>query len=408
MALWSIQNSTLADIADAVRAKRGTSSPIRVDALADEIELISGAVLDAKSITQNGIYNPALDNLDGYSEVTVNLPTTVVSPQYMKTPIEFDYSNGYVDNTGKWTYQYPSNNRLDIYAIENGKQYRLSLGATVSNRARGCLTATDIRTVSSGSTVQGTFIGAAGSFNPGWSGTFTASFDGYLVFQKSNDGTSGIYSYLQCIDDMISSPPSGVKIIQHNGEGIDVANYSQVDVSVMSGEGTLSVTQNGLVNVGMYAYANVNVQPSDTITISENGTYDVSQYATALVSVSGAGFEYLTALDVPVSQNTTDLVVDYDNTREVQSVLCYNTDATESQDHTMLSLWWMANPLSGDPMKYMTHINYNATSVDRGVWGNVTIDSTTGKITLTGRSADYPWRANRTYRVMIMYKESNS
>ena len=372
------------------------------------VDVSSSSVLGAKSITQNGTYDPALDNLDGYSSVTVNLPTTVVSPQYLKTPLEFDYSNGYVDNSGKWTYQYPSNNRLDIYAIENGKQYRLSLGANVSNRARGCLTTTDIRTVSSGGTVQGTFIGAAGGFSSGWSGTFTASFDGYLVFQKSNDGTSGIYSYLQCIDDMISSTPSGVKIIQHNGEGIDVANYSQVDVSVMSGEGTLSVTQNGLVNVGMYAYANVNVQPSDTITISENGTYDVSQYATALVSVSGAGFDYLTILDVPVSQNTTDLVVDYDNTREVQTVLCYNTDATESQDHTMLSLWWMVNPLSGDPMKYMTHINYNATSVDRGVWGNVTIDSTTGKITLTCRGEGYPWRANRTYRVMIMYKESNS
>ena len=127
----------------------------------------------------------------------------------------------------------------------------------MSNRARGCLTTTDIRTLPSGSEVQGTFIGAAGSFNPGWSGTFTASFDGYLVFQKSNDSTSGIYSYLQCIDDMISSSPSGVKIIQHNGEGIDVANYSQVNVSIMSGEGTLDVTQNGIVNVGMYAYANV-------------------------------------------------------------------------------------------------------------------------------------------------------
>ena len=42
MALWTINSDTLTDIADAVRAKRGTASSIRVDALADEIALIDG------------------------------------------------------------------------------------------------------------------------------------------------------------------------------------------------------------------------------------------------------------------------------------------------------------------------------------------------------------------------------
>ena len=42
MAKWQINSGTLVDIADAVRAKRGTSAPIQVSDLADEIALING------------------------------------------------------------------------------------------------------------------------------------------------------------------------------------------------------------------------------------------------------------------------------------------------------------------------------------------------------------------------------
>lgn len=41
-ALYTIQESTLTDIADAIRSKKGTSAPIAVTDLADEIESISG------------------------------------------------------------------------------------------------------------------------------------------------------------------------------------------------------------------------------------------------------------------------------------------------------------------------------------------------------------------------------
>ena len=42
MAKWVIDDSTLADIADAIREKKGTSAPIAVDDLADEVSTISG------------------------------------------------------------------------------------------------------------------------------------------------------------------------------------------------------------------------------------------------------------------------------------------------------------------------------------------------------------------------------
>ena len=42
MAKWVINDGTLSDIADAIRAKKGTSSPIGVDDLAYEVSTISG------------------------------------------------------------------------------------------------------------------------------------------------------------------------------------------------------------------------------------------------------------------------------------------------------------------------------------------------------------------------------
>lgn len=145
-------------------------------------------------ITENGE-----KTVTNYDKVNVNVP----KPSYIKEPLEYDYQNGYVDVNGKWVYQYPSNNRLDIFAVEAGKKYKLCMGYTVGNRERGCLTTTDVRTLPSGSEVQGTFVGSQyGTPQPGDWFTFTSEINGYLVFQKSNEAQSGINSYLFCVNDM--------------------------------------------------------------------------------------------------------------------------------------------------------------------------------------------------------------
>lgn len=222
-----------------------------------------------KSITANGTYNASSDNLDGYSQVTVNVPSSatgtinitenanginvssyeyanvnVPSPSYMKNPIEFDYNIGYVDkvssnNYGKWIYQDPTNTYSDIYTIENGKTYIIGFGATVDNRARGCVTQTDIRTLGPGDETAGEapLVGMySGSFGPGSTWKFTAPFDGYFVFAKSNRGTTNIITYFYCVDDMTDAEPSGTKTITENGQGIDVAGYSAVNVNVPASE----------------------------------------------------------------------------------------------------------------------------------------------------------------------------
>lgn len=80
MAKVSINESTLTDIGDAIRAKTGGSALIDPADMADEIEAIpSGATLITKNITANGTYNASSDNADGYSSVSVNVPSDLAA-----------------------------------------------------------------------------------------------------------------------------------------------------------------------------------------------------------------------------------------------------------------------------------------------------------------------------------------
>lgn len=76
MSKYVIDSSTLTSIADAVRAKTGTTDPIKVSDIPTEISKISGGgepVITELTVTQNGTYT-ASDGVDGYSPVTVNVP----------------------------------------------------------------------------------------------------------------------------------------------------------------------------------------------------------------------------------------------------------------------------------------------------------------------------------------------
>ena len=108
MANVLVQESSLQDIADAIRTKNGTQNTYKPSQMADAIEAISGggitptgtinittngthdvtsyasasvnvptgsADLGTKTITANGTYDAEDDSLDGYSSVTVNVPS---------------------------------------------------------------------------------------------------------------------------------------------------------------------------------------------------------------------------------------------------------------------------------------------------------------------------------------------
>lgn len=75
-----ITESLLTDIADAIRSKLGSSDTYTPAEMAVAIGQIASTLV-AKTITQNGTYNPADDDADGYSSVTVNIPGAPVLVQ---------------------------------------------------------------------------------------------------------------------------------------------------------------------------------------------------------------------------------------------------------------------------------------------------------------------------------------
>lgn len=404
--------------------------------------------LGTKSIVANGTYNASSDSLDGYSQVVVDVPSSatgtiditsnanginvssyayadvnVPSPSYVKNPMEFDYNIGYVDkdsnNYGIWKYESPTNTYSDIYTIENGKTYLIGFGDTVSTRARGCITQTDVRTLGSGSQTTGEapLVGMySGTIYPGNVWKFTAPFDGYFVFAKSNNGTSGVQSYFYCVDDMTDAEPSGTKSITANGDGIDVAGYSAVNVHVPGTtppSGTKEITANGTgIDVAAYAYADVAVPgivPTGTLPITDNGTYDVTNYASATVNVSGGGGglpSNMTMQTVNVTADTETIEVSYDPTKTVGLVIAVPT-ALQLSAYEYTFIVGKRNFFNSNfDQLYGTYVNYNHTGEQNGTGtnaGNFTFDSTNGIITIGTKSSTYHFKTGDSFVVFIAY-----
>lgn len=80
MANVLVNDLYLGDIADAIRSKLNVQTTYKPSEMANAIDSISGgggSSLGTKSITANGTYNASSDSLDGYSQVTVNVPQGV-------------------------------------------------------------------------------------------------------------------------------------------------------------------------------------------------------------------------------------------------------------------------------------------------------------------------------------------
>ena len=83
MSDYRISGTDLTAVADAIRTKGGTSLPLSFpDGFVSAVEDISsggGSTLITKIITANGTYNASSDNADGYSSVTVNVISNMVT-----------------------------------------------------------------------------------------------------------------------------------------------------------------------------------------------------------------------------------------------------------------------------------------------------------------------------------------
>lgn len=93
------------------------------------------SVLVPKSITQNGTYDPANDNADGYSEVTVNVSggsgsCAIVEPDYR------GLSYAYISTQQGFHGSASKDNCLNLFPVIANHQYIIYLGSAHGNRYR--------------------------------------------------------------------------------------------------------------------------------------------------------------------------------------------------------------------------------------------------------------------------------
>lgn len=89
MSDFRVKGTDLTSVANAIRTKGGTSASLSFpDEFVEAIEDIptgGGSTLITKSITANGTYNASSDNADGYSSVTVAVPSKLVTGTFTGT-----------------------------------------------------------------------------------------------------------------------------------------------------------------------------------------------------------------------------------------------------------------------------------------------------------------------------------
>ena len=190
MANVLVNETSLQDIAAAIRYKNGQSTRYTPSQMAQAVRNIpsggGGSILVPKTITANGTYDPASDNADGYSLVTVDVPS-------WRTPIAYDFTGGYCDGTS-WTPEDTTNNYSDLYAIEQDHKYYLKLGNTVGTRFRAMQL--DTNPIGSSRKINGTKVVSEKDPQPATALFFTAILTGYLVVTKDYVGTTGLKTYL--------------------------------------------------------------------------------------------------------------------------------------------------------------------------------------------------------------------
>ena len=149
--------------------------------------------LAEKELTENGVYLASDDDKYGYSKVNVN----VLRGYALLTPLYFDYIKGYVSGGVFYRNAGETNNRNDIYRVQEGRNYKLTFGQIYGNRARAMLTTDNVVEISGTGTIS-RGVSLSESTNPSrqWDMYFTSSLTGYIIITKDNASRGGIPTVL--------------------------------------------------------------------------------------------------------------------------------------------------------------------------------------------------------------------
>ena len=298
----------------------------------------SAATLGTKSISTNGTYNASSDSLDGYSSVSVNVPTsleveiyyddetliwrpsktyTEISTAYQNNvPILLDTSananpvSGYFNNLDSkfcytvWDFgaelSYTLNSDNSISELNSSYYYDTS-GATISSNSQ---LASGIKAVGSDGTLY-TGTGSSGTYqaktniNPSTSSQTITADNGY-------DALSSV---------QINAMPSGTAGTPTATKGT-VSNHSiSVTPSVTNTTGYIT----GGTKTGTAVTVSASELVSGTKSISANGTaIDVTNYASVDVAVPGAVLQAKTGITPTESSQTITADNGYDGLSSVQ------------------------------------------------------------------------------------------
>lgn len=167
MANYQIDGALLTGIADAIRAKTGGTATMTPAAMATEISDISSA------------------------------------PAIRLVPHVEDLDTGYVYADSVWHYDGPGGtNYSDVYRVESGKSYFLSLGDDVGNRFRALFTTTDTSTATAN--ISGTMLSNTTDPEAYKCIAFRASGDGFVTVSKTQT-QSGIKTYMYLASDIVDN-----------------------------------------------------------------------------------------------------------------------------------------------------------------------------------------------------------
>ena len=145
-------------------------------------------VVKTKTVTANGTYRAADDEADGYSEFTADIHAGLLTPHY------FDLSGGYVVS-GAWVVGSDTVCYADVYRVQAGEAYLISLGSAVGTRFRGMFSVEDTSAAAEGRITGKTVINLN---NPAAYAyvVYKPDTDGFITISKDNAGTAGLKTYV--------------------------------------------------------------------------------------------------------------------------------------------------------------------------------------------------------------------